>query len=380
MTIRSYAQNFEDVLLYRALHEVEKGSYIDVGAGHPDLHSVTKLFYELGWSGINVEPVPAFARALSERRPRDINLNAAVSPAATSATEFVIVHGWEELSTTDQARTAELRAEGRELSPLVVPVVRLDDAVDAWGPEDIHFLKVDVEGGELDVLTTLDLTKVRPWIVVVEVVSASSAADRRSDIHAHLEGNDYRAVYFDGLNEFYVAHEHAERLTPSFAEPVSVRDDFVTDSGAAATIDVLAGILGMAAPANPAELQQRLEILLADRIRFEVEAREAEARSTDPVVDDLREENGALLLRVRRCEEEVAALEQALFERDRLIAAHTAALARVRASYAGEVEPLRAKVVGLEMQITDLLSSTSWRLTRPLRALRRGAARGRAAR
>lgn len=370
MTIRSYAQNFEDVLLHRAFHDVEEGSYIDVGAGHPDLHSVTKLFYELGWSGINVEPVPAFARALSERRPRDTNLHAAVSRVPASAVELVVVEGWAELSTTDEARRTELQAEGRELSTLVVPVVRLDDVVGAWGPRDIHFLKVDVEGGELDVIRTLDLTKVRPWIIVVEVVSADSTSEKRAEIGAHLVDNGYHAVYFDGLNDFYVAQEHAERLTPSFADPVSVRDDFVTDSGAGASIDAMASTLGMATPANPAEVQQRLEALLADRIRFETEAREAEA-----AVARLQRD-----LDSRPDAEELAALEQALFERDRLIAAHAAALARIRAAYAGDVEPLRAKVVGLEMQMAELLSSTSWRLTRPLRALRRGTARGQAAR
>jgi len=32
MTFISYAQNFEDVMLYRTLKHIEKGFYIDVGA------------------------------------------------------------------------------------------------------------------------------------------------------------------------------------------------------------------------------------------------------------------------------------------------------------------------------------------------------------
>ena len=56
MSIVSYSQNFEDVMLWRALKDVENGFYIDVGANHPAIDSVTKLFYENGWSGINIEP------------------------------------------------------------------------------------------------------------------------------------------------------------------------------------------------------------------------------------------------------------------------------------------------------------------------------------
>jgi hypothetical protein len=44
MQLISYSQNNEDILLWRALKNVEKGFYIDVGANHPVDDSVTKLF------------------------------------------------------------------------------------------------------------------------------------------------------------------------------------------------------------------------------------------------------------------------------------------------------------------------------------------------
>jgi hypothetical protein len=45
MSFISYAQNFEDVMLWRALQHVERGFYIDVGANDPTIDSVTKAFY-----------------------------------------------------------------------------------------------------------------------------------------------------------------------------------------------------------------------------------------------------------------------------------------------------------------------------------------------
>jgi hypothetical protein len=53
----SYAQNFEDVMLERALAEIENGFYVDVGAWHPDLDSVTRHFFGRGWRGVNIENV-----------------------------------------------------------------------------------------------------------------------------------------------------------------------------------------------------------------------------------------------------------------------------------------------------------------------------------
>ena len=65
----SYAQNFEDHAM-RALSHVDCGFYIDIGAHHPTIDSVSLAFYERGWTGIDVEPVPDCAALLREHRLR----------------------------------------------------------------------------------------------------------------------------------------------------------------------------------------------------------------------------------------------------------------------------------------------------------------------
>ena len=42
----SYAQNGEDVRLWRVFAALSRGFYVDVGAGEPVTNSVTKLFYD----------------------------------------------------------------------------------------------------------------------------------------------------------------------------------------------------------------------------------------------------------------------------------------------------------------------------------------------
>ena len=81
VTFISYAQAKEDIHLLRALSGVhhDVGFYIDLGAWDPEIDSVTKLFYDAGWRGINVEPSPKWFPRLLEQRPRDINLQVAVS-------------------------------------------------------------------------------------------------------------------------------------------------------------------------------------------------------------------------------------------------------------------------------------------------------------
>ena len=66
-------------MLYRALGHLESGCYVDIGAQHPEIDSVSKAFFEWGWHGVHVEPVPHYANLLRNERPGDRVIEAAVS-------------------------------------------------------------------------------------------------------------------------------------------------------------------------------------------------------------------------------------------------------------------------------------------------------------
>ena len=63
---------------------------MDVGALHPEIDSVTKWFYDQGWSGINMEPVPEMFAVIEAARPRDINIRAAAGAAPGTADMAVV--------------------------------------------------------------------------------------------------------------------------------------------------------------------------------------------------------------------------------------------------------------------------------------------------
>ena len=68
----SYAQNFEDILLWRALKNIKKGFYIDIGAQDPEVDSVSLAFYQKGWRGIHIEPNEYYFNRLKIARPDEI--------------------------------------------------------------------------------------------------------------------------------------------------------------------------------------------------------------------------------------------------------------------------------------------------------------------
>lgn len=220
----SYAPNFEDVMLWRALRHVEKGCYVDIGANHPVCDSVTRAFYDRGWCGINIEPLPFLYGLLVADRPRDINLRCAVSSNSGRATFHEIAGTG--LSTLEPDIAEAHAARGHVVQSLEVPVMTLGDVFAAHPVGEIHFLKIDVEGAEEKVLRGMPFEHPRPWIVVVEATEPNTQVPSHQPWEALLLDRGYTFVYFDGANRFYVSREHAE-LADAFRIPPNVFDDFI---------------------------------------------------------------------------------------------------------------------------------------------------------
>jgi FkbM family methyltransferase len=226
MSFISYAQNYEDVMLWRALGNIEKGFYIDIGANDPVEHSVTKIFYDRGWRGINIEPVEAWVRKLRLARPEDINLQVAASNAPGELNFFEVVNTG--LSTTNPEFAKRHASEhGFSLREYSVPATTLTQICLEQEVKDIHFLKIDVEGSEQSVLEGIDFSTTRPWILVVEATLPMLQAENYRDWEFRIISSNYHFVYFDGLNRFYVANEHSE-LDFNFQIPPNVWDRFIT--------------------------------------------------------------------------------------------------------------------------------------------------------
>ena len=163
MTFISYAPNCEDVPLWRALRSVPLGRYADWGAEPADGASVTRAFYDRGWSGLSVRPTPEAAQALAAARPRDIVRTGAVA--------------------------------------LPLP---------AAGP--LHFLRVSGSAWP-----SLPLAELRPWIVI------APAGDPAAE--AALAAAGYRVTLWDGISHFHLSPEHPD-LAPLLAAPANASDDF----------------------------------------------------------------------------------------------------------------------------------------------------------
>lgn len=221
----SYSQSFEDVMLWRALKNVRNGFYVDVGANSPVICSVTKWFYDQGWTGINIEPDERCFDELKTSRPNDINLLVAAGESNGQIDFFETkTCGW---ATTNERIAQKYLAPEEIRATKKIPCHTLEFILDKYAENrEIHFLKIDVEGGETSCLKGMNFRKYRPWILVIEAVKPNTQ-ELSVDWENLVINADYKFVYFDGVNRFYVCSEKYAALKDCFRDPPNPFDYYV---------------------------------------------------------------------------------------------------------------------------------------------------------
>jgi FkbM family methyltransferase len=168
--IPSYSQEGEDRVVSFVLGAPSRGFYVDVGAHHPQRFSNTYAFYLRGWRGINIEARPGAMRDFKKTRPRDINVEAAIS----AETQSLIYFEFDEpaLNTFSEETAARMLQLGRYkiVDRKTIRTRTLAEVLNEHMPvgQQIDFLTVDVEGLDEQVLRSNDWNKHRPRVIAAE--------------------------------------------------------------------------------------------------------------------------------------------------------------------------------------------------------------------
>lgn len=175
---RSYSSHGEDLLcaawLHRAL-DFRDIRYVDVGAAHPTQLSNTYFFYRRGATGVLIEPDPRHTKLLRRRRSRDTIINAGVAfDARRSAKLFRMSFPvFNTFSAAQAARCVELSQtwEPHERQAIIdqieVPLIPINDVItNSMKGARPHFVSIDAETVDIDILRTLDLDLLAPRSII----------------------------------------------------------------------------------------------------------------------------------------------------------------------------------------------------------------------
>ena len=196
----SFAQEYEDIILYSALGKyVQKGFYVDIGANDPCVLSVTKLFYDMGWRGVNIEPLDDMYQLLCVERQEDRNLNVGISDE-NGELELSVSGDMSSFCDINEAQSKVIK-QVRKFSDI------WKDINDKMRVDEVHFCKIDVEGFERNVIKGMDFEIFRPWIFCIESTLPGTMTPCHDTWEEILLSKGYLWAFQHGINRYYVERE-----------------------------------------------------------------------------------------------------------------------------------------------------------------------------
>jgi len=202
-----YSQEGEDLILARIFPRDKKGFFVDVGAHHPTRFSNTHFFYKRGWRGINIDPLPGSMELFNRIRPRDINLECAISSQKDGKGAAKYIRFEEPAFNTlivEENEDVNQRLEASSVIDIIdVPVRELDDVLAEYTDEFDHIdlLNIDVELAELSVLETFTIQDYLPNVVVIEVRNFSIELKEQNPVYKYFMRHNYKlsSVLFNSI-------------------------------------------------------------------------------------------------------------------------------------------------------------------------------------
>ena len=206
----SYSQCGEDLIVRYVFDmlNIANPTYLDIGAHDPTYLSNTKLFYDAGSRGVNVEPDPSLFAAFVAKRPLDVNLNVGVADRAGVLPFVVMIPPTLNTFSRESADAAVEEGNGGVSIEKVVDIqVRtIDDIIARHLPGGPDFLSVDVEGLDLEILKSLNYARHRPKVICVETLTfaCGTKGAKVPEIGAWLESQGYFLYADTYLNTIFV--------------------------------------------------------------------------------------------------------------------------------------------------------------------------------
>jgi FkbM family methyltransferase len=205
--MKFYSQYKQDEWLYNNLFKnQDSGFFIEIGADDGIDKSNTKFFEELGWDGICIEPSPKRFNSLIKNR-KCICENYAISDNIGEI-EFMDIIGYGKglsgiISKYDEKHKKRIDEEVKNplnggFDVVKVKTELLTNLLNKHNIKNIDFCSIDVEGGEYDILKTIDFNQYHIKVIMVE----NNYNDE--SVYKLLTNNGYEKIHKLTIDDIYI--------------------------------------------------------------------------------------------------------------------------------------------------------------------------------
>ena len=196
----------------RIFSKEQTGLVVEVGAFDGEKFSNSSGLIERGWSGLLIEPIPAYADLCREKYKGNSKVTIVESAASNvNGSTTILVSG--PLSTMN----GELANEYTKLDwaknevgdkSIHVQAQTLDSILKENDvPTDFEVLVVDVEGFETEVFEGFDIDFWKPKMIIVELTDFHPTLELGKDAHFHLSEKisayGYVIIFKDSINTIF---------------------------------------------------------------------------------------------------------------------------------------------------------------------------------
>ena len=178
---------------------VKNGFFVDVGSGDGTFISNSKALEQKGWTGICIDPFP---RNIHDRRCQIFN--EVVFSKAGERVKFWAAEDWGGITGDTFGISKHTIETYEELKAPIVEftTVTIGDILErAKAPRFIHYVSLDIEGGELDALKGFPFHEYKIGALSVE---HNFKEPRRSEIKTLMESHGYKRVHTSDRDDFYL--------------------------------------------------------------------------------------------------------------------------------------------------------------------------------
>jgi hypothetical protein len=179
---------------------VKNGFFLDVGSGDGTFMSNTKALEEKGWTGICVDPFPRNM----EGRSCQVFKEVVFSKAGERVTFWTAEEWGGIIDDSFGISKDKMQKYNEELKAGIATfnTVTLGDILErAQAPRFIHYVSMDIEGGELHALQGFPFDKYKIGALTVE---HNFKEPKRSEIKALMESHGYKRVNTLDRDDCYV--------------------------------------------------------------------------------------------------------------------------------------------------------------------------------
>ena len=199
-----YAEFAEDIMINRIFNNIQDGFYLDIGAYHPIKGSLTYTLHKRGWKGMNIDLSKTSIDLFNIARPKDININCAISNFSGDTHYF-------ENSPINQQNSLMSNNVGQK--KIKIKSYKVDEILSLNNINKVDFINIDTEGNELDILESINYEKTNPYLFTIEENSFFMNNNSKLAKIKFMKEKNYELINIIGVTMFFVKKNLISKIT-----------------------------------------------------------------------------------------------------------------------------------------------------------------------